>query len=223
MEFRQHLMCRVYCLGLLLLGCICMALRAPAQDKFGPVMLSADVLEEEFRTNRIQITWNESLSVASMTLANFKVVLTASNVVVPITFGQYIADSPTRTILTMGTAGWYSRSNYYVLVNGIRDAANNVIAPNSVIGVKWTSLPTGPVPPSATPRLTIRRSGVNGHTISWPTNSYNYALEWSTNVTKVGQNSMPIDWCEVQPLMANPYSVTPQNDTHRIYRLRRTQ
>jgi hypothetical protein len=221
MGFRQNRIRRVYCLCLLFL--VCIAWRAAAQDKSGPVMVSADVLEEEFRTNRIQITWNEGLSVASMTLANFKVVLTTSNVVAPITFGEYVAGNPAKTILSMGSANWYSRSNYYVIVNNIRDAANNVIAPNSVIGVKWAGLPVGPVPPSATPRLSITRSGANGHRISWPANSYNYALEWTTNVTKVGQNSVAGPWCEVQPLMANPYIVTPETGTHRIYRLRRTQ
>src|SRR6185503_464105 len=221
MGFRQNRIRRVYCLCLLFL--VCIAWRAAAQDKSGPVMVSADVLEEEFRTNRIQITWNEGLSVASMTLANFKVVLTTSNVVAPITFGEHVAGNPAKTILSMGSANWYSRSNYYVIVNNIRDAANNVIAPNSVIGVKWAGLPVGPVPPSATPRLSITRSGANGHRVAWPANSYNYALEWTTNVTKVGQNSVAGPWCEVQPLMANPYIVTPETGTHRIYRLRRTQ
>src|SRR5262245_12739308 len=96
MEFRQERIRRVYSFCLLFL--VCMAWRASAQDKFGPVLVSAVVLEEEVRTNGIEITWNEGLAIGSMTLINFKVVLTASNVVAPIAFGENVAGNPAKTI-----------------------------------------------------------------------------------------------------------------------------
>jgi len=225
MESRQICTFQALSIPLACLGLVCIACRTSAQapDKFGPVMLSANVLEEEFRTNRIQITWNESLSLSSLALSSFKVFHTASNLTAPITFAEYVPGSPTTTTLIMSTTNWHYRGNYYVIVNNIRDLANNVIAPNSIIGVAWPGVQTSPLPVSATPRLTIARSGANGVRVSWPTNAYSYALEWTTNVMTVGPNSVAGPWCEVQPLMANPYLISPQSGAHRIYRLRRTQ
>ncbi len=216
---------RVVSFSLVCFGLVCIAGRAPAQapDKFGPVMLAANVLEEEFRTNRIQITWNENLLVSSLSLPSFKVVLAASNRPVAVVFGEYNAGNPTTTILSMSATNWHYRSNYYVLVNNFRDLANNVIAPNSIIGVTWPGLPTSPLPAGATPRLTIARSGANGVRVSWPTNAYSYALEWTTNVMRVGPNSVAGPWCEVQPFMANPYITSPARNSHMIFRLRKTR
>src|SRR5262249_283237 len=152
---------QVFSIPLVCLGLVGIACRAPAQvpDKSGPVMLSAIVLEEETRTNRIQITWNENLSLSALTLANFKVFLATSNLPAPITFAEYVAGSPTTTTLIMSATNWHYHGNYYILVNNIRDAANNVIAPNSIIGVTWPGFPAGPLPPSATPRLSLTRMG----------------------------------------------------------------
>ena len=225
MESRQKCTLRVLSVPLAFFGLVCIVCHAPAQapDKFGPVMLSANVLEEEFRTNRIQITWNENLLVSSLSLPSFKVVLAASNLPVAVLFGEYNAGNPTTTILSMSATNWHYRSNYYVIANNFRDLANNVMAPNSIVGVTWPGLPTSPLPAGATPRLTIARSGANGVRVSWPTNAYSYALEWTTNVMKVGPNSVAGPWCEVQPLMANPYLTSPQSGTHRNYRLRKTR
>lgn len=206
-------------------GLACIAGRAPAQtpDKFGPVMLSANVLEEASETNRIQILWNEHLMLSSLSLPDFRVVLAASNLTAAISFAEYDSGNPPTTTLRMGPANWFYRSNYYVVVNSIRDLAGNVVAPNSVIGVTWPGRPTSPVPPSATPRLTLTRSGANVVRVSWPTNAYSYALDWTTNVTRTGSNSVAGPWCEVQPLMANPYFTSPAPGSRMIFRLRRTQ
>ncbi|HEU0009500.1 MAG TPA: hypothetical protein VFT34_06765 [Verrucomicrobiae bacterium] len=225
MESRQNRALRVLSVPLAFFALVCFVWHAAAQapDKFGPVMLSANVLEEEFWTNRIQITWNENLLVSSLSLPSFKVILAASNLPVAVLFGEYYAGDPTTTILRMSATNWHYRSNYYVIVNNCRDLANNVMAPNSIMGVTWPGRPTSPLPAGATPRLTITRSGANGLRVSWPTNAYSYALEWTTNVMRVGPNSVAGPWCEVQPLMANPYLTSPQGGTHRIYRLRKTQ
>lgn len=225
MESKLSCAPRLLSFALAFFGLACAMDRAPAQtaDKFGPVMLSANVLEEEFQTNRIQINWNEQLLLSSLSLPSFKVILAASNLPVAISFGEYDAGNPPTTTLRMSPTNWYYRSNYYVLVKDVRDQANNVVAPNSIIAVSWPGISNGPLPPSATPRLTIARSGANAVRVSWPTNAYSYALEWTTNVMKVGPNSVAGPWCEVQPLMANPYITAPARGSSMMFRLRRTQ
>lgn len=225
MQSRQHCTIRFLPIPLACVGLVCAAGRAPAQetDKSGPLMLSANVLEEPFRTNRIQITWNESLLTSSLSLSSFKVVLASSNLMAATAFGEYDAGPPTTTTLEMSPVNWHYRSNYYVIVNNLRDNAGNVIAPNSIIAVAWPGIPASPLPINPSPQLTIRRVGMNTVRVSWSTNAYNYALEWTTNVTRLGSNSVAGPWCEVQPLMANPHITSPQSGTHRIYRLRKTR
>ena len=116
-------------------------------DTFGPLMLSANVLEEATRTNRIQITWDEKLLDSTVLppqgLTNFRVVLYPSNIIVGISNLQYSPGTfpnpgiPPTTTLGMSNANWHIRSNYCVIVNNVRDASNNVVAPNSVICVSW--------------------------------------------------------------------------------------
>ena len=113
-------------------------------DTSGPIMLSANVMEEATRTNRIQIIWNERLTPGSVPAAsgtNFTVVLAASNITVTVSNVLYNPSGGPNTepitILTMSTTNWYRGSNYYIIVNRVRDLQNNVIAPNSVIGVSW--------------------------------------------------------------------------------------
>jgi hypothetical protein len=119
-----------------------------AADKSGPLMLSAIVLEEATRTNRIQIAWNEKLSLSTVLppqgLTNFSVVLLASNLAVAVTNVLYNPGTfpnpgiPPTTTLFMNTTNWHIRSNYCIIVNNVRDFnANNVIAPNSRICVSW--------------------------------------------------------------------------------------
>ena len=231
MESRHAFARRVRSILFTTLGLAIIASRAPAQepDKSGPLMLSATVIEEPTRTNRIRIVWNETLLESALVLTSFRVVLTASNLTAATTFGEYDPGTfpapgvPPTTTLTMGTANWYYRSNYFIIVNSIRDSANNVVAPNSAIAVTWSSRPPGVLPPSPNPQMTIRRVGTNGVRISWNTNSFNQALEWTTNIMRNGSASVAGPWCEVQPLMANPYFTNVQSGTHRIYRLRKTQ
>ncbi len=117
-----------------------------ATDKSGPLMLTAIVLEEATRTNRIQIAWNENLLTSTVNIqsaTNFSVVLMQSNIVVGISNVQCNPGTfplpgiaPTVT-LTMNTTNWHIRTNYCITVNNVRDARNNVIAPNSRICVSW--------------------------------------------------------------------------------------
>lgn len=215
---------------LTLYGLAGIATRARAQttlDEFGPLMLSANVLEEPLRTNRIQISWNENLLISTVSATNLRVVLAESNVTVTISNIQYnpgtypLPGIPPTVTLTMSTTNWHYRSNYYILANYIRDARGNGIAPNSIVAVTWPGLPASPLPPSATPILSMTRVGANGVQISWPTNAYNYALDWTTNITTIGTNAVAGPW-RAEPLMANPYFTNPASDTHRIYRLRKT-
>jgi hypothetical protein len=114
-------------------------------DNSGPLMLSAVVLEEANRTNRIQIVWNEglSLSLANRSATNYTVILSPSNIVVGISNvilnnGTFPNPAlPPITILQMNSTNWHIGTNYYVKVSHLRDLQNNVIAPNSVIGVGW--------------------------------------------------------------------------------------
>lgn len=212
-----------------LAGAVSRASAQTSPDKVGPLMLSARVLEEPLRTNRIQITWNENLQVSTLTTTNLKVFLAGSNVTVTISNASYnpgtypLPGIPPTMTCTMSTTNLHYRSNYYIIANNIRDGRGNVIAPNSIITVTWPNLPPNPLPPSATPILSITRVGSNEVQISWPTNAYGYALDWATNITTAGPNSVAGPWCEEQPLMANPYVTIPSSDTHRIYRLRKTQ
>ena len=120
-----------------------------AADTSGPYMLAANVMEEATRTNRIQITWNERLlggqsgPVCAGCGTNFTVVLAATGV--PVTVSNVLynpsggppPDLAPITILQMSTTNWFIGSNYYIIVNRVRDEQRNVIAPNSVIGVGW--------------------------------------------------------------------------------------
>lgn len=117
-------------------------------DKSGPLMLSAIVLEEATRTNRIQIAWNENLLTSTVNLqsaTNFSVMLIPSNIVVGISNVQYnpgtypLPGIPPTVTLTMNTTNWHIRTNYCIVVNNVRDARNNVIAPNSRICVSWAT------------------------------------------------------------------------------------
>jgi hypothetical protein len=113
-------------------------------------MVSAEVLEEATRTNRIRIIWSERLlslpnggPVCAGCGTNFTVVFAASNLTVTVSNVLYNPSggpgAEPVTILTMSTTNWHIGTNYYVIANRIRDAQNNVVAPNSVIGVGWPS------------------------------------------------------------------------------------
>lgn len=119
-------------------------------DTSGPYMVSAEVLEEATRTNRIRIIWSERLlslpnggPVCAGCGTNFTVVFAASNLTVTVSNVLYNPSGGPNaepvTILTMSTTNWHIGTNYYVIANRIRDAQNNVVAPNSVIGVGWPS------------------------------------------------------------------------------------
>ena len=201
----------------------------PPPDNSGPLMLSAQLMLEPLRTNRILIVWNERLSPGSVSAAsrtNFSVVLLESNITVTVSNLLYNPSGGPNTepitILTMSTTNWHYGSNYYIIANRVRDLQGNVIAPNSIIPMTWPGNQVGSLPPSASPLLTIKRAGVNEVLISWPTNAYSYALEWTTNIVKGGTN-VAGPWYEEQPWMTNPYLTSPAVDTYRIYRLRKTQ
>ena len=103
-------------------------------------------------TNRIEIYFNEtllpgsvhsSLTPAILTNDTFRVVMLSSNVVVPITRTFYVpgtfpnpGPSP-KVQITLSSNNWFYRSNYYIIVNNVRDARGNVIAPNSIVPVSW--------------------------------------------------------------------------------------
>lgn len=116
-----------------------------AFDTTGPYMLSANVLEEPIRTNRILVTWNERLNlppgVCVPCATNFSVIMLASGLRVPVTSVQYNptggADAKPGTVLSLGPDNWQIGTNYYILASWVRDLNRNVMAPNSVIGVGW--------------------------------------------------------------------------------------
>jgi hypothetical protein len=196
--------------------------------------LSATVLEEPTRTNRIQIVFNESLFLSSvhspinasiLTNGTFRIVMFGSNVTVGISNSAYAPGTypsccvqPTVTITLNTASNWFYRSNYYILLNNVRDSRGYGIAPNTIIPVTWPGQPPGPVPPSANPVLSIRKVGSNGIHVSWPTNAYGYALEWTTNIAAFGPSDQTNLWC-TEFLGANPYIADPAPDPYRFYRL----
>src|SRR6185503_15538712 len=129
--------------------------------------------------------------------------------------------SPAIVTLGMDTNHWHYRSNYYIVLNRIRDARTNVIAPNSIIPVSWPSNATygaftSPLPPlSLTNEITTTLLSNGRFQFSWPTNAYGWALERSTNVLG--------PWLQVQPHMANPYITNSSASPFYFYRLHTTQ
>jgi hypothetical protein len=69
------------------------------------------------------------------------VVLAASNLTVTVSNVLYNPSGGPNTepitILTMSTTNWHRGTNYHIIVNRVRDSQNNLVAPNSVIGVGW--------------------------------------------------------------------------------------
>lgn len=118
-----------------------------AADITGPIMVSANVLEEPNQTNRILIIWDEKLTNSTVCPGcgtNFTIVMGASNnVTVGVSnilynpSGGPAPNFPPITRLTVYPSNWFRGTNYYIIVNRVRDEFNNVIAPNSVIGVGW--------------------------------------------------------------------------------------
>jgi len=203
------------------------------KDCQGPRVLSATVIEEPTATNKIEIIVDESLTLATahspvnasiLTNGTFRIVMFGSNVAVGISSSDYAPGTyplpgvPTKITLRVSTTNWFYRSNYFIIFNNLSDARNFIIAPNTIIPVTWPGLPPGPLPPSASPVLKITKVGSNGIRVSWPTNAYSYALEWTTNVAALGPSDRTDVWCEQQP-MANPFIANPAPEPYRIYRL----
>ncbi len=120
-------------------------------DTFGPRILSATVLNEALKTNLIELVFNENLLVESVHLSRnpsvltndtFRVVMFGSNITVGISNTTYAPSSallgtPPKVTIRMNTTNWINQSNYYIILNNVRDSSSNVIAPNSIIPVSW--------------------------------------------------------------------------------------
>lgn len=196
----------------------------------GPLPLHARVLEEATRTNRIEIGFNEllftfgatstvqsSVSPSILTNGTFRVTLLESNVHATVALSTYNSGPPVRVTIGVDTNHWHYRSNYYVVLNRIRDTRTNVIAPNTIIPISWPSNATygaitSPLPPfSLTNEITTTLLPNGLFRLSWPSNAYGWALERSTNVLG--------PWLQVQPHMANPYATNSSARPWYFYRL----
>lgn len=120
------------------------------QDTTGPIMLSA-VVSETGQTNQITITFDEKLNNLTVNPPagsnNFAVFARSGNmtnrVAISNTFYNGNPGFPTSfAVIQVGGPNWNITSNayngtisYFIVVNNVRDSLNNVIAPNSVIGV----------------------------------------------------------------------------------------
>ena len=112
-------------------------------DVTGPVMVSAVPTTLQGVTNRILIRWSELLSAASANVAsNYAVrMFPQTNLQVGVLSIIY---SSSNSILNLDTnSNWHvGRSNYFITVNNVKDAAGNVVAPNSQIALAWPLITT---------------------------------------------------------------------------------
>ena len=176
------------------------------RDTFGPLLVSATVLEEATVTNKIELAFSENLFLTSvhapingsiLTNDTFRVVLYGSNVVVGISNSTYSPGTyPNcctlpKVTLRLNTTNWFNRSNYYVIVNNVRDGRTNVIAPNSVIGVSWP-MSTNIFTPSgqywkyhANWLNDMLDLGTDIYTTNWWQNSYTESGSWAGPVNNV--------------------------------------
>jgi hypothetical protein len=120
-------------------------------DNTGPLVLSAIV--DTVLTNRIDLTFDETLyafgttsTVASavspgiLTNGTFRVVMFGSNVNATVNSSSYNSGGPgvlPKVSLFMGTNNWFYKSNYYIVLNNIRDFRTNIIAPNTIVPLSW--------------------------------------------------------------------------------------
>lgn len=121
------------------------ALLTVFNDLSGPVMLRAEVQEaSNGSTNRIIIYWNERLVPSSAIATSNYRITHLNNTNSPLAFTASYQSSPSLTLLNISPSAytnWFVNglSNYLITVNNIRDSSpsNNVVAPNSQIGVSW--------------------------------------------------------------------------------------
>ena len=118
------------------------------EDTTGPLVLSAIV--NPANSNNIVLTFNESLlafgttstvangvSPGVLTNGTYRVVLFGSNVNATVLQSSYNSGPPVTASLIMGTNNWFYQSNYYIILNNIRDFRTNVIAPNTIVPLSW--------------------------------------------------------------------------------------
>ncbi|MEY2410241.1 MAG: hypothetical protein QOF48_2911 [Verrucomicrobiota bacterium] len=162
-------------------------------DTTGPLLVSATVVEEAAATNRIDLVFNETLNLFTahsginpqiLTNGSFRVVLFGSSATLTLSNaiyvpGNYPQPGPLPKIsIRMNPTNWFYRSNYYIIVNNVRDQRTNVIAPNSIIPVSWPVATNVFMPAS---QAWIRHDNFNGYypditdiyTNSWWTTNYN--------------------------------------------------
>lgn len=217
---------------LTLLGLAVPRVDAQPVDKFGPLASWAGILEAA-PTNRVQIffddldpnTVHSATDPSILTNGTFRVVMLDSSITVAVSNATYTPPYPLHMVppgvlLTLSTTDWHYRSNYFVVLNNIRDGNGNSIAPNSIVPITWPQNQQSALPASAAPVLTITRDGPTQVRISWPTNAYSYALDWTTSLTPTTNAA---NWCEAQPGMSNPYFTTPEVGASRFFRLRKTR
>jgi hypothetical protein len=167
------------------------------------VLISATVVEEPTKTNTIDVVFNENLNlftvhapVSPVVLSNdtFRVVMFGSNIVIGISNAVYKLAPPAlpKVTLQVNTASnWFARSNYYIIVNNVRDARGNIIAPNSVVPVSWP-MSTNIFTPGSQTWLyhanwlnDMLDLGVNIYTNSWWLPSYTESPSWGGPVGNV--------------------------------------
>jgi hypothetical protein len=121
-------------------------------DTFGPRAVAANVIEDSNATNRIQVFFNETLTISDVhsplnsavaingtwriTLANSNVtVLVSNSIYSPGTYPQ--PGVLPSVLLRVGASNWHIGSNYFITLNRIHDSLGNAIAPDTQIAVAW--------------------------------------------------------------------------------------
>ena len=182
-------------------------------DNVGPRVRSAWVTIANGLTNRILITFSESLIAPSSFTSNFTVSLlgttnTVSNISASTVGGQ--------VALYVNPANWHveGTNQYIVTINNVQDTVGsasdrrtgNVIAPNTQVPVWWTNLVAGaetwPLPPDPDPVLELTPFGTNRYQLSWT--GHGYALESTTNLVSPPGLPVFLAWPEVTN-MSNPF------------------
>jgi len=185
-------------------------------DTAGPMILSAVV--ESTLTN-ILLTFNEPVlantvhsPINASVLINdtFRILMLNSNVTVGLNRSFLVAPTNREVRLTVNSTNWFYGTNYYILINRVRDSRTNTIAPNSIVPLTWPST-TNVLNPEAT-------SQTWHYHVSWyferhpdfmnPTGPDIYTSAW-TSVTYTGHLEQATYWgSTVNPRMSFELSAT---------------
>jgi len=106
-------------------------------DLTGPILISATAEEEASNRApyRVTVRFSENLTVATATVvSNYIINLADTSLTMNITNARGSGG-----LFQLFVDGLKTGSNYVLTVNNVRDSRNNVIAPNSQIGLTWLS------------------------------------------------------------------------------------